>query len=126
VNALSQAALVGLGGALGALARHGVGVGVVAAGAGLWWATLAVNLLGCFAAGALTAWTARGGGAVVVPLVSIGFLGAFTTFSRFAVDALVLERDAGGRAVAAYVAASVIGGLAAAWLGVRAFGGMSP
>jgi len=47
----------------------------------------------------------------------VGLLGGFTTFSTFSVQA-VLEVDAGEpRRAAAYVAISVVGGLAAATLG---------
>jgi CrcB protein len=49
--------------------------------------------------------------------IGVGFLGGFTTFSTFSVQ-VVLEVDGGRPETAiAYVAASVIGGIAAAALG---------
>ncbi len=81
-------------------------------------ATLAVNLVGAFV---LAGYLARREGAVAAPLSlelwAIGALGSFTTFSAFSVEVVVLM-DA-GRAVAAvgYVAASTIGGMAAALAG---------
>jgi CrcB protein len=79
--------LLALAGALGTLARYGLG-GLVQrwCGAGFPWGTLVVNMLGCFLLGALWEQADRrlalSGEMSVVIL--IGFLGAFTTFSTFA------------------------------------------
>ncbi|WP_166756098.1 fluoride efflux transporter CrcB [Modestobacter marinus] len=109
-----------LGGALGALARWGVAEALPAAH-GTWpWATLLVNLTGCLLLGLLLA--------VVVarrpqhpwlrPFLGTGVLGGYTTFSTFSVDAVHLA-DAGRWPVAAaYVGASVLGGVLAAAAGV--------
>lgn len=72
--AVREAAIVGLGAALGAAARYGLTAAVPAGVA----ATLAVNIAGCFAMGAL-----RPG-----PAAGTGFLGGFTTFSAMAVAAV--------------------------------------
>jgi fluoride exporter len=98
-------ALVFVGGALGALARAGVGTTLPA---GTWpWGTLAVNLTGVALLAALVA---------VVPsarrvriLVGTGVLGAFTTYSALAVEVVDL-RGAPGSAVG-YASATVLGGL---------------
>jgi fluoride exporter len=106
--------MVGAGGLLGVLARYGITRLTIHTEA-LLWSTVAINIAGSFLLGLLTAeqWFSRD----VREGVGVGFLGGFTTFSTFSVQA-VLETDAGepGRA-ALYVAASVIGGLAAAALG---------
>ena len=49
--------------------------------------------------------------------VAVGFLGAFTTFSTFAFEATALVRDERAATAFAYVAASLILGLAASALG---------
>jgi CrcB protein len=50
--------------------------------------------------------------------VTTGFLGAFTTFSTFAVDADVLAKDGHGGIAVVYVVATVAAGLAAGWAGI--------
>lgn len=55
------------------------------------WATLTVNLLGCFLAGALLAYVMRGAVGESGRLFwMVGFLGALTTFSAFSVETLGL------------------------------------
>jgi len=108
------------GGVLGALTRWGVGEALPHP-TGSWpWATLLVNVTGCLALGLLiTALFARYPDRPWWrPFLGTGLLGGYTTFSTFAVDAVVLT-DAGavGTAVG-YVAASVVGGVLAAVTGV--------
>ena len=74
------------------------------------WGTLAVNLSGAFALGALSG-SALSGDAYT--LAATGFLGAFTTFSTWVVDARLL----GGRRGAINLAAAVALGLLAVWVG---------
>jgi fluoride exporter len=107
-------AAVALGGAGGAVARYGVHLAVAGAlGLHAAWATLAVNVAGCAAAGVLAALLADPAHPARA-LAAIGFLGAFTTFSAFAVDALALAH--GGRTLAAalYAGGTLIASLAAA------------
>ncbi len=103
-----------IGGLGGVLARFGIGR-MTEHHATLIWSTVAINIVGSFLLGVLTAtrWFSRD----VREGIGVGFLGGFTTFSTFSVQA-VIEVDAGreGRALA-YVAVSVIGGLAAGALG---------
>jgi CrcB protein len=95
--------LLAAAGAAGALCRYGL-AGLVQSGLGARfpWGTLGVNLLGCFAAGALFAlFEARyalSGEARVI--LFIGFLGAFTTFSGYMLETTELARDAQWLAVA--------------------------
>jgi CrcB protein len=80
------------------------------------WGTLAVNLSGAFAlgvvAGAAVAGDAR-------RLVATGLLGAFTTFSTWMFESHRLAEDGDGRLGAANLLASLVLGVAAAWLGRR-------
>jgi CrcB protein len=92
-------AAVVVGGALGATARFGVGR-LLAAYPGRY-ATLAVNVLGSFALGAVVFGGLSG---TPVLLVGTGVCGAFTTFSSFSVQTVDLwrgqrrrERRPGGR-----------------------------
>jgi CrcB protein len=106
--------MVGAGGLLGVLARYGI-TRLTLHTEALLWSTVGINIAGSFLLGLLTAeqWFSRD----VREGIGVGFLGGFTTFSTFSVQA-VLETDAGepGRA-GLYVAISVIGGIAAAAAG---------
>lgn len=117
--------LVFLGAGLGGALRHGVTVGCArVCGTAFPWGTLAVNVVGSFAMGAMAAWLAlkagEGWSQPVRLFLTTGILGGFTTFSAFSLDAVVLwERGQTGLA-GMYVAASVLlsiagllGGLAA-------------
>lgn len=113
--------LVGVAGSFGAVSRYLLD-GLVSrwAGGGFPWGTLVVNVSGCFLVGLLTTLlteqllsypTAR-------IAVSIGFIGAYTTFSTFAYESVrQLQGGAVGLAVA-NVVASVVVGLGAAWIGI--------
>jgi CrcB protein len=49
---------------------------------------------------------------------TIGFLGAYTTFSTYVVEADVLAIDGHVGVAAVYVVASLVAGLVAAWIGI--------
>lgn len=108
-----KAVLVASGGALGALARWGVGEAALKLGGAAPLGTLAANLIGCFLIGlAKAAVDAAGWGTPELRIfVFTGFLGAFTTFSTFEADTFGLWRvDERGWAVA-YLFTSVVGGI---------------
>lgn len=100
--------LVAGGGCAGTLARYAVGLAV-----GGPTATLAVNLLGSLALGALVA---RVPGRRVQLFVGTGLLSSFTTYSTFAVETVALGPADG----AANVAATYLLGVAAALAGLAA------
>jgi fluoride exporter len=106
--------LVGAAGLAGVLSRYGLSRLTLHTET-LIWTTVGINVVGSFLLGLLTAshWASRD----VREALGVGFLGGFTTFSTFSVQ-VVLETDGGrpGTAVA-YLAASVIGGIAAAAAG---------
>jgi len=110
---------VALGGAVGALARYGLG-GWVQARAGLSFplGTLVVNVLGCV----LIGFGIRYMEAARFPpetraLLAIGVLGAFTTFSTFSYETLALMEDGAWFRAGLYVVGSVVLGLTGAWVG---------
>jgi fluoride exporter len=114
--------LAALGGVLGALARWGTAELLPPSPDGWPWATLLANLTGCLLLGALLAVLAGRSPepAWARPLLAVGVLGGFTTYSAFAVE--VVERaDAGAWAGAVgYVAVSVLGGVLAVVAGAAA------
>lgn len=111
---------IALGGSLGTLARYGVNRALAGPALGFPWPTLTVNLVGSFLLGVLvTAVVERWPPTRFVrPLLAIGFCGGFTTFSTMAVESV--QRTQHGRAglAAVYLLVSVVGGVAAAALGI--------
>lgn len=100
---------VASGGALGALARYAAGrVSAALLGAAYPWGTLIVNVAGCFAMGLLYFWLETRDAGAFRTFLLVGVLGAFTTFSAFALDAALLLRDRSAGAAALYVVASVV------------------
>ncbi len=110
---------IALGGALGSVLRY-----LSVSGAARLWGgtfpigTLLVNVLGCFVMGVLAVWLlGPKGPAPVAPLLIAGFLGGFTTFSAFSLDALKLWQNGLPVQALVYVGASVLFSLAAVALG---------
>lgn len=81
-------AAVSAGGALGALARHGIAVTWPYPSGAFAWSTWAVNVSGCFLIGVLMVAVERrlSHRPLVRPFLGVGFLGGFTTFSTFVAD----------------------------------------
>ena len=96
---------VALGGAVGAMARVGLAVGLARASGGWPWATLLANVLGAGLMGLLYVIVVERGGVGPHwrPLLMAGGLGAFTTFSTFALESLLLVSSRGWLAAAGYV-----------------------
>jgi fluoride exporter len=113
-------AAVSVGGALGALARWGIGLAWPAPHGGFPASTLLINVVGCLLMGVLVVHVAevREAHPLVRPFLGVGVLGGFTTFSTFAVDTQTLL--AGGHLGVAlgYLAATVLGSVGAAALGL--------
>jgi CrcB protein len=109
--------LVGVGGLVGVLARYGLGTAVPAGR--LPWMTVGINVAGSFMLGFLLPL----GGHMSAPVrtgLSIGLLGGFTTFSTFAVEVFYDTHSGDSGFALLYLAASVLGGVAAAGLGYYA------
>jgi len=110
---------VAVGGAIGAMGRHGVSrASLHWLGPNFPWGTLAANIGGSFAMGLLIVWLSRHEpqSAALRAFLVVGVLGAFTTFSTFSLDVVTLYRDRTLMIAGAYLAASIIlsvGGLLA-------------
>jgi CrcB protein len=112
--------LAALGGALGALARWGVATALPSEAGGWPWATLLVNLTGCVLIGVLLAvlLSRFPASSWLRPLLAVGVLGGYTTFSTFAVDVVQLGEAGAWLTAAGYLLASVLGGVACVVLGL--------
>jgi CrcB protein len=114
--------LVGLGGALGSVARFFLS-GVIASqfGGTFPWGTLIVNVTGSFIIGFYATLTGpdgrvfAGGGARQFFLS--GLCGGYTTFSSFSLQTLNLARDGEWGQAGANAVLSLVGCLFAVWLG---------
>lgn len=102
-----------LGGALGTVARYLLAAHHAAGPGSFPWVTLVVNLTGSLAVGFLVPLTEHiaDRAAVVRPLLLIGFLGGWTTYSTMAVDVTLLAKQGHIAAGLGYLAATVVGGL---------------
>lgn len=112
--------VIAAGGALGSLARWGVGEVLPWSGDGFPWATFVENLSGGFLLGVLMifvldVWAPR---RYLRPFLGVGLLGGYTTFSTYMLEAHDLIA-AGRPAVAlVYLFATLLAGLLAVWLGI--------
>ncbi|MFN0029945.1 MAG: fluoride efflux transporter CrcB [Acidimicrobiales bacterium] len=102
---------VALAGAVGAVTRYRIGVAVGVRS--FPWATLGINIVGCFVLAVLAAGPATRWSPTVSVALTVGFLGAFTTFSTFGYETVTLLRTDRPGLAALYVAASLVGGLGA-------------
>jgi fluoride exporter len=98
---------IAVGGVLGAEARYGLGVLWPHRAGGWPWATLLTNVSGCLLIGVLmVVLTERvRPHPLVRPLLGVGVLGGYTTFSTYAVD--VVTAVQAGRAAVAVLSAVV-------------------
>lgn len=115
-----SALLVALGGALGALARSGADALATRLGVAAPLGTLAINVVGSFAAGLVaTLITDR----MLLPeparpFILVGLLGGFTTFSALALQLTRMGEGGELLALIVYAAGSILLGVAAAAAGV--------
>jgi CrcB protein len=113
---------VGVGGVVGGLARYGVAELIHDAPNRFPWATFWTNVTGSCALGLVL-------GVIVMhfraahhtqAFIATGFLGAYTTYSTFAVQTDVLIKDGHALIAIVYTAVSLVAGVVAAGLGVAA------
>ena len=86
------------------------------------WATLSVNILGCFLIGAIYAISEKSSlGENIKLLLATGFCGGFTTFSAFAIENLQLIKLGAATTAITYIALSVVLGILLAFVGYFLF-----
>lgn len=119
----SSVAWVFAGGVVGTALRYYGEVLLPHDGAAWPWATFGINLVGAFVLGALLEALARlgddsGWRLRARLLAGTGGCGALTTYSTFALEAVLLTRNGHPGTAIAYGLVSVVGGVLAAWLGI--------
>ena len=113
---------VGIGGALGSMARYGLGIAALRWWRdGFPWGTLGINVLGSFVITFFGVLAAEEGLLRVDPnhrlLVTVGVCGGFTTFSTFSLQTLALLQQGDAARAGLNAALSVSLCVAASWLG---------
>ncbi len=114
---------ISAGGVLGAICRYQLGRMIMEKwGRTFPIGTFVINVTGAFVICFLAALNTRFGlfSAALYTAMTVGFLGAYTTFSTYAYEAIKLLEDRESLNAAGYVLGSVLAGLAAAWLGYLA------
>lgn len=118
---IREIVIVASGGAVGAVARYAIaGLSYRWFSTALPWGTLIVNVIGCFALGALAEynqihrltnqWTLG---------VGVGFLGALTTFSTFGHETIRLWEKGQSLHAVGNVAMNLVAGLIAVAVGIQ-------
>ena len=111
--------VVGAGSFVGGAVRYLVSLAMKGVSKGFPWATLTVNLVGCFLIGLL--WSAFSKnvseGNNWALFLTVGLCGGFTPFSTFSKEALVMLQAGNILGFAGYVSISVIAGIALVALG---------
>jgi len=118
---MNQVVAIGVGGALGSMARFGLSTWVYALfGRNFPYGTFTVNVLGCLAMGFLfVLFTDRLGDSTVLRAgVLIGVLGGFTTFSSFSIETFNLIDQGEVAKAVLYVIGSFFLCVTSTWLGV--------
>ena len=109
-------------GTLGTLARYALqGLVQQRTGSTFPSGTLVVNLLGCFLLGGIAEYALTH---LTIPPewrigITVGFFGAFTTFSTFSWETARMLQDGEWRRATTYILASVVGGLVAVFFGMK-------
>jgi fluoride exporter len=110
-------------GGVGTLARYGLDGWIqYRTGSGFPFGTLTINIIGCFFLGIIGQFSLNH---LYVPPdlrigLTTGLMGGFTTFSTFGLDSVRMMESGEWPRALMYIGASVLGGLAAMMLGLRA------
>lgn len=119
---VQQLTAVAIGGAAGAVMRWLMAGAVQRwAGTAFPWGTFAVNALGSFLLGFLFVWLIeRSTASELVRLaLTVGMLGAFTTFSTYSLESIRLLQEGALGMAAANVMGQVVVCLLLTWLGIQ-------
>ena len=101
--------LIGIGGALGSVARYQLGKIIGEKVAGTFpWATFLINVSGAFLLGFLTALHLEEN---IFALIGTGFLGAYTTFSTFMYEGCTLIKENDKLNAIVYIVSSLVVGI---------------
>ncbi|RAP33143.1 fluoride efflux transporter CrcB [Candidatus Marinamargulisbacteria bacterium SCGC AG-410-N11] len=116
--------IIGFAGFLGTLLRFGISEGIITVSKGVFpWGTLFVNIAGCFIIGLVWHWMSLSTiSSHWKYSILYGVLGAFTTFSTFALDGIRLMQDGHIKLAIIYFLVSNIGGFLFVFLGYQLFG----
>jgi len=114
---MSSIIFVGIGGFFGAILRYVIEQSFKKMSL-FPYGTLVVNVIGSFLLGCLLGVTIHH---YVYLLVSIGFLGSFTTFSTLTFDSIKLYKNKQWFPLTIYITLTYIGGLSAALIGMLLF-----
>jgi CrcB protein len=108
------------GGVFGAVSRYGVSLALPTETARVPWGTFLINVSGSAALGFLLVLVIDRfpRGRLARPVLGTGFLGAYTTFSTFTVEAIDLVRAGHAATALVYLAGSIFAGLLAVWAGM--------
>ena len=111
---IKNAILIGCGSFIGGAARYLISVAMKTMSKGFPWGTLAVNLVGCLVIGLLWGFFSRSvnDNSSWALFMTVGICGGFTTFSTFSKEALMMLQAGHFMSLLAYVAISVIAGIA--------------
>jgi CrcB protein len=110
--------LVAAGSAVGGAARFALTLAAQPESVAFPVGTLLVNVLGCLVLGGLLQLLGSRPSYALQLLLATGFCGGFTTFSTFGYESIRLMQTGMSNRAAAYVAISVVLGLAAIWVGM--------
>lgn len=114
---------IGVGGALGAVARYALSLWIYERlGTRFPYGTFTINITGCFVIGlVLTVLDAHMGIPESWRLgISVGFIGAYTTFSTFEYETMRAVQHGNAASGLLYLLLSVVIGYGAVWLGAAA------
>lgn len=120
---MDRVLVIAIAGALGAVSRYGMqALANDIAGRSTVLGTLVINLLGSLLLGLLIGWgeTRLGGGSLFRTAASVGFLGAFTTFSTLMFEGVQKLEQGEVAQVLAYMASSIALGLVLCYAGLLA------
>ncbi|WP_298223398.1 fluoride efflux transporter CrcB [Flavobacterium sp.] len=113
--------LVGLGGALGSILRY-LTTALIQKNYPMVfpWATLVINVIGCLLIGIIMGTLEKNQitDSSMKWLLVTGFCGGYTTFSAFGLENISLLQNGHSGLAFLYIAASVVVGLLAVWLGL--------